>query len=75
MSAQLSLDVSVGTPAAPLEAVDLAQSILRACGGDSLVAIRELLLDADFLREQLYTASCIMSAGMARGWKPRYERI
>jgi len=54
--------------------VDLAVSVLDAFGGDALAAIRNLLADADFLRDQLYTASCIMSAGMARGWKPRYER-
>jgi hypothetical protein len=49
-------------------------SVLEAAGGDPLVAIRSLLADADFLRHQLYTASCIMSSGMARGWKPKYER-
>jgi hypothetical protein len=75
MSAQISLDVAVETMVAPLEHVDLAQSFLRACGGDPLLAIRELLADADFLRDQLYTASCIMSQGMARGWKPKYERV
>lgn len=74
MSVQLSLDVSVETAVAHAETVDLAQSVLAACGGDSLVAIRELLADADFLRDQLYTASRVMSSGMARGWKPRYER-
>lgn len=54
--------------------VDLAVSVLNAHDGDALAAIRNLLADADFLRDQLYTASCVMSAGMARGWKPRYER-
>ena len=54
--------------------VDLAVSVLAAHDGDALAAIRELLADADFLRDQLYTASCVMSAGMARGWKPKYER-
>lgn len=75
MSAQFSLDISVETTAEPSEPVDLAQSVLQACGGDPLLAIRELLADADFLRDQLYTASCIMSSGMARGWKPKYERV
>ncbi len=75
MSIQLSLDVAVETTTDTSETVDLAQSVLRACGGDPLVAIRELLADADFLRDQLYTASCIMSQGMARGWKPKYERV
>lgn len=54
--------------------VDLASSVLAAFGGDTLAAIRNLLADADFLRDQLYTASCVMSAGMAGGWKPKYER-
>ncbi len=75
MTAQLSLDVVVKSTQAQSEPVDLAQSVLQACGGDPLIAIRELLADADFLRDQLYTASCIMSSGMARGWKPKYERV
>lgn len=76
MSAQLSLDVDVAKSAesAGLE-VDLVDSVIAACGGDARAAVRELLADADFLRDQLYTASCIMSQGMARGWKPKYERV
>ncbi len=76
MSQQLTFDIpgeENGTQS-PSE-MDLAESVLNAFGGDALAAIRELLLDADFLREQLYTASCVMSAGMARGWKPQYERV
>lgn len=76
MSAQLALDI-LSTPAANQvdDEIDLAESVLQAYGGDAKAAIRELLLDADFLRDQLYTASCVMSAGMARGWKPKYERV
>ncbi len=75
MPEQLALDIpeeETVTQSSP--EVDFAVSVLAAFGGDALAAIRNLLLDADFLRDQLYTASCIMSAGMARGWKPRYER-
>ncbi|AVA22004.1 hypothetical protein [Rhizobium sp. NXC24] len=54
--------------------VDLAVSVLNAFDGDALAAIRELLEDADFLRDQLYIASNLMSKGISRGWKPQYER-
>lgn len=76
MSAQLSLDVDVAEcTEAKAREVDLVESVIEACGGDARAAVRELLADADFLRDQLYTASCIMSQGMARGWKPKYERV
>lgn len=76
MPEQLALDVAVPETGTQSTAeLDLAVTILTAHGGDALAAIRELLLDADFLRDQLYTASCIMSHGMARGWKPQYERL
>ena len=76
MSAQLSLDVDLAEcTEAKAPEVDLVESVIAACGGDARAAIRELLADADFLRDQLYTASCIMSRGMARGWKPKYERV
>jgi hypothetical protein len=55
--------------------IDLVDAVLSACGGDARLAIRELLADADFLRDQLYTASCMMSHGMGRGWRPKYERV
>ena len=57
------------------EEIDLVDSVLSACGGDARTAIRELLLDADFLRDQLHIASTIMSKGMGRGWRPKYERV
>lgn len=76
MPEQLALDIRADVAATVSSGeVDLAESVLKAFHGDAKAAIRELLLDADFLRDQLYTASCIMSSGMARGWKPKYERI
>ncbi len=54
--------------------VDLAVSVLTAHGGDAVAAIRSLLADADFLRDQLFIASNLMSKGIGRGWKPQYER-
>lgn len=55
--------------------VDLVDSVLHACGGDARLAIHELLADADFLRDQLHIAATIMSKGMGRGWRPKYERV
>jgi len=76
MPEQLALDIQTDEDEAPPPGnVDLVESVLRAFDGDAKAAIRELLLDADFLRDQLHTASCIMSSGMSRGWKPKYERI
>lgn len=76
MSHPLALDIATEeTDIQSPPELDPAESILTAFGGDALAAIRELLADADFLRDQLYTASCVMSAGMARGWKPKYERV
>lgn len=63
--------MSVKPANVPEPEVDL---VIEACGGDARAAVRELLADADFLREQLYTASRVMSAGYARGWRPRYDR-
>jgi hypothetical protein len=40
-----------------------------------ITAIEALLDDADFLRDQLYTASCLMSSGIGCGWKPKCERV
>lgn len=75
MTQQLALDIpdaETGGQSAP--EVDLAVSILNAAGGDPLVAIRSLLADAEFLRDQLWIASNLMSKGISRGWKPQYER-
>jgi hypothetical protein len=49
--------------------------IISACGGDARAAVRELLADADFLRDQLYIASRLLSRGIGRGWAPKYERV
>jgi hypothetical protein len=49
-------------------------AVIEAYGGDARAAVRELLADADFLRDQLYTASVLVSKGYARGWRPQYER-
>ena len=65
--------IDAAEPAA--EEVDLVDSVLHACGGDARRAIRELLADADFLRDQLHIAATIMSKGMGRGWRPKYERV
>jgi hypothetical protein len=76
MSQQLALDIQdaeTGTQSTP--ELDLAVSVLVAAGGDPLVAIRSLLADADFLRDQLFIASSLMSKGIGRGWKPQYERV
>ena len=75
MVSQLSLDVDLPEPDFDEPEADLADAVLEAYGGDARVAIRELLADADFLRDQLYTASQVMSSGYARGWKPKYERV
>lgn len=76
MSQQLALDIAAkeaGTQST--ESVDLAVSVLKAHNGDALAAIRELLADADFLRDQLWIASNLMSKGISRGWRPQYERV
>jgi hypothetical protein len=71
---QLRLDVGAEGVSASTE-IDLVDAIICACGGDARRAVLELMLDADFLRDQLYTASRLMSQGYVRGWKPRYERV
>ena len=76
MSHQLALDIPTeesGTQST--SEVDLTVSVLRAHDGDPLEAIRNLLADADFLRNQLWIASNLMSKGISRGWKPQYERV
>lgn len=75
MASQLSLDVDLPEPELEEREVDIAEAVLEAYGGDARVAIRELLADADFLRDQLHTASVLVSKGYARSWKPRYERV
>lgn len=75
MARQLALDIPlVETDTQSDTEVDLAVSVLNAHDGDALAAIRSLLADADFLRDQLYIASSLMSKGIGRGWRPQYER-
>lgn len=75
MAQQLALDISTsGTGTPSFDTVDLAAAVLSAHGGDALGAIRALLADADFLRDQLWIASNLMSKGVGRGWRPQYER-
>jgi hypothetical protein len=73
---QLCLDVSEPeVPPATVPNADLVGAMIDAYRGDYRAAIEALLDDADFLRDQLYTASCLMSKGIGRGWKPKYERL
>jgi hypothetical protein len=60
---------------AKAEEPSIVDALLDVHHGDYRRVIEELLMDADFLRDQLYTASCMMSNGMGRGWKPKYERL
>ena len=73
---QLSLDVITPEFASePGSDVDLVDAMLACHRGDHRAAIAELMADADFLRDQLYAASRLISQGMTRGWKPKYERV
>lgn len=54
--------------------IDKAQEVLDAFGGNALAALRSVIADAEFLCEQLETASLYLSSGVARGWKPSFER-
>ncbi|MBP2486298.1 hypothetical protein JOH50_002025 [Rhizobium leguminosarum] len=75
MAQQLVLDIPVEESVTQSTAnVDLAASVLKAHGGDALAAIQSLLEDADFLRDQLWIASNLVSKGISRGWQPKYER-
>jgi hypothetical protein len=53
---------------------DTAQQLLDICGGDALMALRSVILDAEFLCDQLETASLYLSSGIARGWAPKFQR-
>ena len=77
-SADEQLCLSVDFPSVELETaqvIDIVETLLQHHRGDCRAVIRELLLDADPLRNQLYTASHLMSHGMGRGWRPQYERV
>ena len=76
MSAAEQLCLEVGVERASMsDEIDLVDAMICAHGGDARRAVRELMLDADFLRDQLYTASRLMSQGYSRGWRPKYERL
>ncbi len=76
MAQQLALDIpSDESVTQSTSDIDLAVSVLTAHDGDAVAAIRSLLEDADFLRDQLFIASSLMSKGIGRGWKPQYERV
>ncbi len=54
--------------------IDKAHEVLDAFGGNALAALRSVIADAEFLCDQLETASLYLSHGIARGWKPSFER-
>lgn len=54
---------------------DIIDALLHHHDGNARAVIADLLADADFLRDQLWIAQNLMSKGMGRGWKPKYERI
>jgi len=53
---------------------DHAQVILDDHAGDALAALRTVIADAEFLCDQLETASMLISPGLVRGWKPKFQR-
>ncbi len=53
---------------------DRARVILDDHAGDALAALRTVIADAEFLCEQLETASMLISPGLVRGWKPKFQR-
>lgn len=71
---QLCLDVS-RIEIEPVRDVDLVDAMIVAHDGDPRRAIEALMLDAEFLRDQLARAAAMMSAGYGRGWRPKYERL
>jgi hypothetical protein len=71
---QLRLDICEERASPPQE-IDLVDALICAHGGDARRAVHELMLDADFLRDQLATAALLMSRGYSRGWRPKYERL
>lgn len=53
---------------------DRARAILDDHAGDALAALRTVIADAEFLCDQLETASMLISPGLVRGWKPKFQR-
>lgn len=50
------------------------EQVLSYHDGDAIAAIETLLDDCRHLRQELTLAESVMSPGMARGWRPSYER-
>ncbi|KQS80433.1 hypothetical protein ASG25_02140 [Rhizobium sp. Leaf384] len=61
----------------PLEmSIDvLAEHIITEHAGDAVEAVKTLVMELDFTRDQLQIASRLLSTGIGRGWKPRLERL
>ncbi|KQS73020.1 hypothetical protein ASG39_04695 [Rhizobium sp. Leaf371] len=59
----------------PVTADVLARHIIQEHDGDSFEAIKTLVLELDFARDQLHIASRLLSTGIGRGWKPSFERV
>jgi hypothetical protein len=53
---------------------DLAHVVLDAHCGDALAGLRSVIADAAFLHDQLEIASLLISPGLVRGWKPKFQR-
>ena len=53
---------------------DELAEVIAYHGGDMQAAICTLLADVRHLRQQLALAEGAMSRGMARGWRPTYDR-
>jgi len=53
---------------------DRAGVILDDHAGDALAALRTVIADAEFLCDQLETATMLISPGLVRGWKPKFQR-
>lgn len=58
----------------PVACDDPVEVVLAYHEGDAHAAIMTLLEDCHHLRQQLTATQAAMSAGMTRGWKPKYDR-
>jgi len=71
---QLCLDLGADTYCPSCE-IDLADAMIAACGGNARQPVLDLMLEADFLRDQLATAAALMSSGYRHGLRPKYESL
>ncbi|NHT77053.1 hypothetical protein G8E10_15150 [Rhizobiaceae bacterium CRRU44] len=53
----------------------LARHIVQEHDGDAFEAVKTLVLELDFAREQLHIASSLLSTGIGRGWRPSFTRL